>query len=212
MNFNIEKELTFIHAFTQEDTNYNFYLAENAQLNCFFLADQGSQPLEINIYLQGRNARAICKQLVLLSGEQSATIKTTQHHQAPNTQSEVIIKSILADSSRLEFSGLIAVSKEGKGTQAVLTNKNILLSSLARAVSEPQLEVQTNDVQCKHGSAVSRLDQNHILYLQSRGMCETGAKQLLLEGFMSDVVKMMGDENKEQILLKLDALTAKEQK
>lgn len=213
MNLTVTDHHTFIHTQTEHDTEFNFYLKENAQLDCFILAaDANVQPLTINIYLQGRNARASCKHLVMMSDTAQYKITTTQYHQAPDTQSSVIIKSLLTGKSQFTFEGRITIEKNASRSRAVLNNKNILLSAHARAVAKPQLEVIPSDVQCKHGSAISRLDKNHLLYLQSRGISEQAARRLLLEGFVRDMLEVVKSEKKEQILLKIDSLViAKEQ-
>ncbi|MCP6768902.1 SufD family Fe-S cluster assembly protein, partial [Klebsiella pneumoniae] len=62
-------------------------------------------------------------------------------------------------------------------------NKNLLLSNTAKVVSVPSLEVLTNSVQCKHGTATSCYNEEQLVYLQSRGIPEQKAKELLLTGF-----------------------------
>jgi Fe-S cluster assembly scaffold protein SufB len=203
MNYIIKKHFTFIHTQTERDTEFNFYLEENAQLDCFILAaDANLQQLTINIYLQGRNARASYKQLVMLNDATQYQITATQYHQAPDTHSSVIIKSTLAGQSQFTFEGLINIEKNAPRSRAVLNNKNILLSAHARAVAKPQLEVIPSDVQCKHGSAISRLDNNHLLYLQSRGMGEQAARRLLLEGFASDMLEVVDEKRRVDIVKK----------
>ena len=79
---------------------------------------------------------------------------------------------------------MIHVAKTAQHTIADQINKNIMLSSTAKAIAVPQLEIETNDVCCKHGAAISDLNDEHFFYLQSRGLDKDQTKQMLVSGFL----------------------------
>jgi len=64
-------------------------------------------------------------------------------------------------------------------------NKNLLLGCNSQAISIPKLEVEADDVDCKHGAAVSKLDDEQIFYLQSRGIDYCSAKNILIDAFLN---------------------------
>lgn len=113
---------------------------------------------------------------------------TLQDHLAPNTTSDLLYKDALADGARSVYSGLIRAHGTAQRTDAVQTNRNLLLSDNCRADSIPNLEIETNDLRCTHASTVSPVDEDQIFYLVSRGLDRQTATQLILEGFFEPVL------------------------
>lgn len=107
-----------------------------------------------------------------------------QEHSAPKTSSDLVIKSVLLDDSRLFSENLIKIHKNAQGVKACEENKNLLLGSGARALSVPKLEVEANDVSCKHGSATSRISKDQLFFLQSKGIELEIAKNMLIDSFL----------------------------
>ena len=79
------------------------------------------------------------------------------------------------------------MAQDAQRTDAQQTNRNIELGG-GRIVSEPQLEIYADDVKCSHGSTVGQLDEQAIYYMRQRGISQSSAEKLLLEGFVGDVV------------------------
>jgi len=91
-------------------------------------------------------------------------------------------------------------------TNAFQSNRNLLLSPEARADSKPELEIMANDLRCTHGSAVSRLDEQHVFYLQTRGLTRQQAVHMMVEGFFSEVLDRLPLED---LRLHLEQLVAR---
>jgi len=123
-----------------------------------------------------------------LVGNQTTKIATTQEHRAPNTISTLVYKGLLAGTAHAEYNGLITIEQNATGSDASQQNKNLLLQSGARATSIPSLQALTNNIQCRHGSAVGHLDAEHLWYLQSRGISHSDAKQMLIKAFLVDAL------------------------
>lgn len=115
-------------------------------------------------------------------------VHTLQEHRAPHTTSDLLYKVALLDSARSVFAGLIRVHPGAQKTNAFQSNRNLLLSGQARADSKPELEIMANDLRCTHGSAVSRLEEQHLFYLQTRGLTRQQAVHMIVEGFFSEVL------------------------
>jgi Fe-S cluster assembly protein SufD len=109
-------------------------------------------------------------------------------HRAPHTTSNMYLKGAVADAARSVFTGLIRIEPEGQGSDAMQTNKNLVLSEGAEAHSVPNLEILANEVRCGHGSTVSPLDAEQRYYLMSRGLDEARSDRLQVKGFFEDVL------------------------
>ena len=113
---------------------------------------------------------------------------TQQHHQVGDTRSDLAIRSIVADQSHASYQGMIRIERNAVNADACQQNKNLLLSSNARAWSVPGIEVLNNEVKCFHGSAIGQLDEEQIWYLLSRGLDEKMARTILLEAFITSLL------------------------
>ncbi len=132
---------------------------------------------------------ASCEMLGLYfgAGRQHIDFHTLQEHRAPNTLSELLYKGAVKDVARSVFAGLIRVDWGAQKTNAFQANRNLILSAGARSDSIPKLEIMANDLRCTHGSATSRLNEEHIFYLMSRGLSRAQATRMIVEGFFADV-------------------------
>ncbi len=138
--------------------------------------------------LVGRGATGTLTSLYFGSGEQMLDFRTFQDHAAPDTSSTLLFKGVVDDKSASVYTGLIRVRKNARGTNALQTNRNIKLSEHAWAESVPNLEIENNDVRCKHESAVSPIDADQRFYLESRGVPPQVAERLVVAGFFDEVL------------------------
>jgi Fe-S cluster assembly protein SufD len=89
------------------------------------------------------------------------------------------------------FHGRIVVHKVAQKTDAKQTNRNLLLSDDAQIDTKPQLEIYADDVKCTHGATIGQIEENALFYLQSRGISEQEARNLLLMAFAEECVERM---------------------
>jgi Fe-S cluster assembly protein SufD len=187
---NQQQEHLFI--FDKKSTDFNidlsFYLEEDAQLILKIYIFHVSITVKIQFILAGKGAHAHIQGAYVLSGKDHVNINTLQHHRVEHTTSLLNIKGVLKDSSYAHYQGTIRIEKGANHASASQENKNMLLSSSARAVSVPQLEVLAHNVRCFHGSAVGRFDEQHLFYAACRGISEEIAEKILLAAFLSDVL------------------------
>jgi Fe-S cluster assembly protein SufD len=109
-------------------------------------------------------------------------------HALPHCSSRELYKGVLDGQARGVFHGTILVRKDAQKTDAMQTNKNLLLSGQALVQSTPALQIFADDVKCKHGSTTGQLDPAALFYLRSRGIGEAAARALLTWAFASDLV------------------------
>jgi Fe-S cluster assembly protein SufD len=121
-------------------------------------------------------------------------------HQQPHCTSHQLYKGILDGNARAVFNGKVFVRKGAQKTDAMQTNKNLLLSNEARVDTKPQLEIFADDVKCAHGAAVGQIDEEELFYLKARGLNPELARNLLTYGFAEEVIaKIKVDSLKNQI-------------
>lgn len=127
--------------------------------------------------------------LYLPSGSQRHDNVVTVEHAASHGSSTQVYKGVIDDRARGSFSGHIIVDADTVATDAHQSNRSILLNPVAQSDSRPWLEIFADDVACTHGSAIGRLDDEALFYLQSRGIPIDQARSILIGGFMNEVVE-----------------------
>jgi Fe-S cluster assembly protein SufD len=149
----------------------------------------GSRLAKVNqeVALIGKGARAQVNGVIFTTGRQHLAYVTRQDHAAPHTNSDLLYKGGLKDSSRVVWRGMIRVEPDAQRTDAYQKNDNLILSDAARADSIPGLEIEANDVRCTHGATAGRVDEDMIFYLRSRGISREAAIRLIVEGFFANV-------------------------
>jgi Fe-S cluster assembly protein SufD len=118
---------------------------------------------------------------------------TTQEHAAPNTNSDLAFRGVLAAGSTAVWRGMIKVDPGAQQTDAFQESRNLLLSPEAHADAIPGLEILADDVRCTHAAAIAQVDKEQLFYLTSRGLDEAGAKTLVIEGFLESLVERLAE-------------------
>ena len=94
------------------------------------------------------------------------------------------------------------IGRTAPGTDSYEQNRNLVLSEGTRADSIPNLEIETGDIEgAGHASATGRFDDEHLFYLQSRGISEAEAQRLVVHGFFNDLIRKVGVPSIEDRLL-----------
>lgn len=160
----------------------------------FILAGVGAQVESVGLYFAERG--------------QHIEHQVFVHHKAAQTRSDVLYKGALhGKGTRTVWVGDVLIGPDATGTDSYEANRNLVLSDGARADSIPNLEIETGDIAgAGHASATGRLDDEHLFYLQARGITETEARRLVALGFLLDVVGRIGiAELEERLTLSLSA-------
>jgi Fe-S cluster assembly protein SufD len=142
----------------------------------------------VDCALEGSGAEAHLEGLYFPCGGQHMDIRSVQRHTAPHASSRAYYKGAVRDDGRAVFQGLIEVSPGAAGTDAFLTNRNLVLNDGARSDSIPSLKIGNNDVKCSHGSTTGRIDEDHLFYLESRGLTVGEAKEMIVTGYFEDLL------------------------
>ncbi len=160
-----------------------------------FVYSSGSNFLknEVNCNLNGEFSSAFINGIFKLSDDKQHEIKTNINHLTENTKSYQLIKSVLENNSRAVYQGKIFVNSKAQKTDGYQLSKAILLSESSEFNAKPELEIYADDVKCSHGSASGSLNENSIFYLMSRGLNYQQARELLINGFLLDVIEKITD-------------------
>lgn len=110
-------------------------------------------------------------------------------HREPHACSREHYRGIAGERGRGVFAGRIVVDEAASKTDAEMSSRNLLLSEDAEIDCKPQLEIHTDDVKCSHGVTVGQLEAESVFYLQSRGLDETAARNMLTFAFANEMVE-----------------------
>ena len=170
---------------------YNNIEQDSNSVSETFILSSGSNFIknEINCNLNGKYSSAFVNGIFSLKGQNHHEIRTSINHLIDNTKSYQLIKSVLEDESKSVYQGKIFVNSKAQKTDGYQLSKAILLSETSEFNAKPELEIYADDVKCSHGSASGSLNEDSIFYLMSRGLNYKEAKELLINGFLLDVVE-----------------------
>jgi len=138
--------------------------------------------------ITGRGATSNLTAVYFADGDTMHDFRTLQDHAGPASTSDLLFKGAVQDRAQAVYSGLIRVRKDAPGTNAFQTNRNLVLSEGAGAMSVPNLEIENNDVRCSHATAVGPIDEDQLYYLESRGVPPGAAERLIVLGFFGEVL------------------------
>ncbi len=138
--------------------------------------------------LEGPGAESYLNGAYLAGAGQHMDLRTVQRHRSPKATSRALYKGAVKDSGRTVYQGLIEVSPGASGTDAYLSNKNLILTDGARADSIPSLRIDNNDVRCSHGSTTGRISPEELFYLASRGLSPAEARDMLVLGYFEELL------------------------
>lgn len=172
-----------------------------------FCVSEGKFKDNITINFSGKNAQAKLNGLNLGLKEAEQAVILSVNHAKDNCTSEQNFRGIFSQKSRGSFSGKIIVKENTHRTVAHQSSKNLLLSDTAIAMSRPELEIDSDDVECTHGATMGQLDESELFYLQSRGISEAKARSMLIQAFAKELIEACPNTEVRKLLLdKMGAL------
>ena len=167
-------------------------VAADAQVNWYLgLFGSALSRYRIDYHLAGAGASANDSEVAFGSGSQSFDLQSNANHEAPSTEARIIEKSILRDSSRSLFKGMIRILENATKSNSYLSGRSILLDAGAKSDAIPGLEILTNDVKATHSASVAQIDDEQIFYLQSRCLSRREAERTIVEGFLEPLSRRM---------------------
>ena len=213
-NFSLEKNSILknykIDQFENDNIRYmfnNIKQSSNSVSETFYLS-KGSTFSKNEIFcdLKGEHASAFVNGIFSINKSKHHEIKAKINHLVENTKSYQLVKSVLENKSRSVYQGKIYVDSKAQKTDGYQLSKAILVDETTEFNAKPELEIYADDVKCSHGSASGSLDENSIFYLMSRGLSYKEARELLVNGFLVEVINQITDEPIKKLIKNLYGL------
>ena len=132
--------------------------------------------------------------LYFVNGEKHVEYRTFVDHSAPKTVSLCDYRGVLqGKGAHSVWVGDVLIRKVAEGINTYESNKNLVLTEGCRADSVPNLEIETGEIEgAGHSASTGRFDDEQLFYLRSRGISESEAKRLVVEGFFLDIINKIG--------------------
>ena len=110
-------------------------------------------------------------------------------HRAPNTTSKIVSKSISKDGGQASYRGLLKVYEGAEGSRSNVVCDALLLDEHSRSDTYPYIEIDEQEVTIGHEASVSKVGEEQLFYLMSRGLSEEQANAMIVNGFIEPLVK-----------------------
>jgi len=170
-------------AFVEKDAKMSWYSGMFGARLCRFKTDS---------VMKGSGARAEDVEIVFGTNNQSFDISSNLDHIGFSSRGKVLVKSIVKDTAKSLFKGMIKIRKDAQASESYLAGHAILLNKGAQADAIPGLEIETNEVKATHSASVSQIDEEQIFYLMCKGLDRESAKREIINGFVEPLSRKMG--------------------
>jgi Fe-S cluster assembly protein SufB len=141
------------------------------------------------VYMMGPKAHGEILSIAFAGRGQNLDAGGKVVHGAPNTSSKIISKSISKNGGRASYRGLLKVAKGATGSKSTVVCDALLLDDHSRSDTYPYIEIDEQDVQVGHEASVSKVNEEQLFYLMSRGLGEEEAATMIVSGFIEPMVK-----------------------
>jgi Fe-S cluster assembly protein SufD len=146
--------------------------------------------LELNAELQGEAANFVSGGAQLADARRAVDVRLSVDHSAMNTACDLRWRGLAAARGKLSFYGGIRIREGADGTDAQLSDRNLLLSDTAEVNTQPVLVIDADEVKAAHGATVGQLDATALFYLRSRGIPRDEARALLTRAFLIEAIEV----------------------
>ena len=140
-------------------------------------------------FLRGKGARADYLLLSLAGEGQVLDTGAKVFHQAPHTSSQILAKSISRRGGKTIFRGLLQVAKGAKEAKGHMRCDALLLDRSSQTETLPNLKIEEKEVSIGHEATVGKVGEEQLFYLRSRGLSETEATSMIVNGFIEPIIK-----------------------
>ncbi len=189
----VTKDRTIVQT---ELENAHICLEAGVKLTFILIATDGfSESAKVTFELGGAGAEVQFLGFIVGNKDKSFPFETVSLHTAPNTKAHYNVKAVMFDHSQVDYKGNIVIEKQAQMTDSYLSHHTLLMSEYARAKSVPALEILADDVKAGHSASIGKVDEEMMFYLKSRGIEDSTAEQMLVNGFFESQLNAIMDEN-----------------
>jgi Fe-S cluster assembly protein SufB len=141
------------------------------------------------VHMRGKGARGEILSIAFAGKGQHQDAGAKVVHEAPYTSSRIISKSISKNGGRASYRGLLKIASGAKGSKSNVVCDALILDSASRSDTYPYIEIDEDDVKVGHEASVSKIGEEQLFYLMSRGLSEAEASTMIVSGFIEPLVK-----------------------
>lgn len=197
------KEQAIVHIFNENNSSHcdntqckeEVYLQRDAICQCGYaeLSDSSING-EYLYYLDGENADVKVRMAILSKENEKKYFKVLIQHNQPHTYGQMDNYGVVKDKGHLVIDGIGTITKGQHGSASHQTNKIMVFDPDCKASANPYLFIDDFDVKASHAAGVGKMDEEHLYYLQSRGLTKKQAMQLITYGYLKPVIEVIDNE------------------
>ncbi|ANI92461.1 Fe-S cluster assembly protein SufB [Dietzia timorensis] len=141
------------------------------------------------VWMTGEHAKGEVLSVAFAGEGQHQDTGSKMVHLAPNTSSSIVAKSVARGGGRSAYRGLIQVNPGAKGSKSTVKCDALLVDNVSRSDTYPYVDIREDDVTMGHEATVSKVSDDQLFYLMSRGMDEDEAMAMIVRGFVEPIAK-----------------------
>ncbi|MEV4397975.1 Fe-S cluster assembly protein SufB [Nonomuraea sp. NPDC049607] len=141
------------------------------------------------VYLMGEHAKGETLSVAFAGEGQHQDAGSKMVHLAPNTSSSVISKSVARGGGRTSYRGLVQIEEGAHGSASTVKCDALLVDQISRSDTYPYVDVREDDVSMGHEATVSKVSEDQLFYLMSRGLGEDEAMAMIVRGFVEPIAR-----------------------
>ena len=141
------------------------------------------------VYLMGEHAKGETLSVAFAGAGQHQDAGAKMVHMAPNTSSTIVSKSVARGGGRTSYRGLVQVTEGAEHSKSTVKCDALLVDTISRSDTYPYVDVREDDVQMGHEATVSKISDDQLFYLMSRGMTEDEAMATIVRGFVEPIAR-----------------------
>ncbi len=176
----------------------NLTIKQNSFLSLYIIIDNTTTKTLINNYNLEKNAEIKVNIIYFGNHKNTLKIKSNTKHLDSNSKSNISIKSILFDESKIDCASIIEMPKNIREAKGHFEHHTLLLSQKSSAKTVPSLKIESENIEASHAATIGKMDENLLFYLQSRGLSRKQSRQLLIKAFVFKNLNKIEDKNIEK--------------
>jgi len=141
------------------------------------------------VYLTGEHAKGETLSIAFAGAEQHQDTGSKMVHMAPHTSSTIVSKSVARGGGRASYRGLVQVLDGAETSKSTVLCDALLVDTISRSDTYPYVDVREDDVEMGHEATVSKVSEDQLFYLMSRGMDEAEAMAMIVRGFVEPIAR-----------------------
>ncbi|MGV8163075.1 MAG: SufD family Fe-S cluster assembly protein [Candidatus Nanoarchaeia archaeon] len=170
---------------------------KNSSLKYYVINTNAQEDVSSDTTIILEKESSVVMKNIMISNKQKQKDNIKIIHKGEKTRSWLENKAVLSNSN-VEIKGLINIEEQAADSEGYQSSDFLILKD-SRVISVPDLEIKNNKVKCTHSSTITRLDEEKIFYLQTRGISEADSKKLMLSAFLEDAIKNIEDKERERL-------------